>query len=44
MAKGVGGLAGTGAPAAFGGSDDESQWGAVERIVIGLAGATRLAA
>ena len=44
MAKGVGGLAGTGAPAAFGGSDDESQWAAVERIVIGLAGTTRLAA
>ena len=44
MAKGVGGLAGTGAPPAFGGSDDESQWAAVERIVIGLAGAARLAA
>jgi DNA polymerase-3 subunit delta len=44
MAKGVGGLAGTGAPAAFGGNDPESQWGAVERIVIGLAGAARLAA
>jgi DNA polymerase-3 subunit delta len=44
MAKGVGGLAGTGAPAAFLGSDEESQWGAVERIVIGLAGSHRLAA
>ena len=44
MAKGVGGLAGTGAPPALGGSDDESQWAAIERIVIGLAGATRLAA
>ena len=44
MAKGVGGLAGTGAPAAFLGSDEESQWSAVERIVIGLAGTDRLAA
>jgi DNA polymerase-3 subunit delta len=44
MAKGVGGLAGTGAPAAFGGSDSESQWAAVERIIIGLSGTTRLAA
>ncbi len=44
MAKGVGGLSGSGAPAAFGGSDAESQWAAVERIVIGLAGTRRLAA
>jgi DNA polymerase-3 subunit delta len=44
MAKGVGGLAGTGAPLAFGGSDVESQWAAVERIVIALSGAVRLAA
>ena len=44
MAKGVGGVPGTGAPPAFGGSDAESQWSAVERIVIGLAGAARLAA
>ncbi|MBA3477052.1 MAG: DNA polymerase III subunit delta [Lautropia sp.] len=44
MAKGVGGLAGTGAPAAFGGSDPDSQWAAVERIVIGLCGMARLAA
>jgi DNA polymerase-3 subunit delta len=44
MAKGVGAIAGTGAPAAFGGSDPESLWSAVERIVIGLAGTGRLAA
>jgi len=44
MAKGVGGLAGTGAPTAFGGSDEQSQWGAVERVVIGIAGTSRLAA
>ena len=44
MAKGVGGIAGTGAPAAFGGSDPESQWSAIERIVIGLSGGRRLAA
>ena len=42
MAKGVGGVPGTGAPAAFGGNDAESQWSAVERIVIGLAGPRRL--
>ena len=44
MAKGVGGLAGTGAPTAFGASDEQSQWGAVERVVIGIAGTSRLAA
>jgi DNA polymerase-3 subunit delta len=44
MAKGVGGVPGTGAPPEFGRSDPESQWAAVERIVIGLAGKPRLAA
>jgi DNA polymerase-3 subunit delta len=45
MAKGVGGLEDSGEPAALGGgSDVESQWTAVERIVLGLAGARRLAA
>jgi DNA polymerase-3 subunit delta len=45
MAKGVGGLTDSGEPPAFGGgSDDESQWAAVERVVLGLAGAPRLAA
>lgn len=42
MAKGVGGVTGTGAPPAFSGNDAESQWAAVERIVIGLAGTERL--
>ena len=45
MAKGVGGLADSGEPPSLGGgSDVESQWAAVERIVLGLAGAVRLAA
>ncbi len=44
MAKGVGGLPGTGAPPAFGGSDAQSQWSALERVVIGLSGARRLIA
>ncbi len=44
MAKGVGGLPGTGAPAEFGGSDPASQWAAVERIVIALCGQPRLQA
>lgn len=44
MAKGVGDIPGTGAPVAFGGSDPESQWSAIERIVIGLSGGRRLAA
>ena len=42
MVKGVGGVPGTGAPAEFGGNDAESQWAAVERIVIGLAGTPQL--
>ena len=45
MAKGVGGLTDSGEPPALGGGNDlESQWAAVERIVLGLAGATRLTA
>ena len=44
MAKGVGGIPGTGAPAEFGGSDPASQWAAVERIVIALCGQPRLQA
>jgi DNA polymerase-3 subunit delta len=45
MAKGVGGLTDSGEPPSFGGgSDTDTQWAAVERIVLGLAGASRLAA
>jgi DNA polymerase-3 subunit delta len=45
MAKGVGGLEDSGEPPSLGGgSDPESQWTAVERVVLGLAGARRLAA
>src|SRR5690606_9819980 len=42
MAKGVGGIPGTGAPAEFGGSDPASQWAAGDRIVIALCGQPRL--